>query len=114
MLAPRARLLLGQRRFEGVDQHGTRAPRLDHLVDVPPLGSGVWIREPLAIVLDQLRALRLRVVGFARSLGLPAVAPNDELERELRVDELADSARRILGDRTVPFVFGYRVRLGVV
>ena len=55
-----------------------------------------------------------RVVGFARSLGLPAVAPDDELERELRVSELAETARRILGDRTVPFVFGYRVRLGVV
>jgi SAM-dependent methyltransferase len=54
-----------------------------------------------------------RVVGFAYSLGLPAAAPDDELERELRVAELEAVARRVLGDRTVPFVFGYRVRLGV-
>ena len=55
-----------------------------------------------------------RVVGFAHSLGLPAITSDRELERELRVDELETTARRVLGDRTVPFVFGYRVRLGVV
>jgi hypothetical protein len=36
-----------------------------------------------------------------------------ELERELRVSELEEVARRVLGDRTVPFLFGYRVRIGV-
>jgi SAM-dependent methyltransferase len=55
-----------------------------------------------------------RIVGFAHSLGLPAIAADEELERELRVDELGAVARRVLGDRTVPFFFGYRVRLGVV
>jgi hypothetical protein len=54
-----------------------------------------------------------RVVGFAHSLGLPAIASDGELERELRVAELDAVARRVLGDRTVPFLFGYRVRLGV-
>jgi SAM-dependent methyltransferase len=55
-----------------------------------------------------------RVVGFARSLGMPAADPTDEeLEDELRIDDLEDVARRVLGDRTVPFLFGYRVRLGV-
>ena len=54
-----------------------------------------------------------RVIGFAYSLGLPAVVDDPELERELRVGELEEVARRVLGDRTVPFVFGYRVRVGV-
>jgi hypothetical protein len=54
------------------------------------------------------------VVGFARSIGLPVADKTDvELERDLEVDELEQVARRVLGDRTAPFVFGYRVRVGV-
>jgi SAM-dependent methyltransferase len=56
-----------------------------------------------------------RVGGLARSLGLPIAEPDDpELARELRIDELEEAARRILGSGVVPFVFGYRVRLGVL
>jgi hypothetical protein len=55
-----------------------------------------------------------RVLGFARSLGLPVADLTDEdLERELRIDELEEVVRRVLGNRTVPFLFGYRVRIGV-
>jgi SAM-dependent methyltransferase len=55
-----------------------------------------------------------RVVGFAYSLGQPAVDLDDEEgERILRVSELEEAARRVLGDRTVPFLFGYRVRVGI-
>jgi SAM-dependent methyltransferase len=54
-----------------------------------------------------------RIVGFAHSLGLPAAGDDEELERELRLAELDAVARRVLGDRTVPFLFSYRVRVGV-
>jgi SAM-dependent methyltransferase len=55
-----------------------------------------------------------RVGGLARSLGSPVVDPDDPaLELELRVEELEAAARGVLGERVVPFVFGYRVRLGV-
>jgi hypothetical protein len=54
-----------------------------------------------------------RVAGLARSLGLPAVTESMELERRLRIEELESVANDVLGDRTVPFVFGYWVRLGV-
>jgi SAM-dependent methyltransferase len=55
-----------------------------------------------------------RVGGLARSLGLPMADPDHpELEQELRIEELEDAARRVLGDATVPFVLGYRIRLGV-
>jgi SAM-dependent methyltransferase len=55
-----------------------------------------------------------RIVGFAYSLGCPSVGLEDEeIERELRASELEEVARRVLGDRTVPFLFGYRVRVGV-
>ena len=55
-----------------------------------------------------------RVVGFTRSLGLPVVDMTyEDADDELGVNELAAAAQRILGDRTVSFVFGYRVRVGV-
>jgi hypothetical protein len=56
-----------------------------------------------------------RLGGFARSLGVPVADPDlPELEQELRLDELEAGAHKALGDRTVPFLFGYRVRIGLV
>jgi hypothetical protein len=55
-----------------------------------------------------------RVGGLARSLGLPVAEMSDrELVRELQLEDLDWTARRVLGGRTVPFLFGYRVRIGV-
>jgi SAM-dependent methyltransferase len=64
-----------------------------------------------------------QIVGFAYSIGLPAAdveggvekleIPDDELERHLRIAELEEVAHRVLADRTVPFLWGYRVRVGV-
>ena len=64
VLARRARLALRDRGPQRVDQHGPRAPRLDHLVDVAALGRGVRVREALLVVGDQLGAPRLRIVGL--------------------------------------------------
>ncbi|MEX2210195.1 MAG: class I SAM-dependent methyltransferase [Gaiellaceae bacterium] len=49
-----------------------------------------------------------RVLGLIRSYG--AV---EEHKEQISLDELEALARRVLGDRTVPFWFGYRVRLGI-
>src|SRR6266536_2861136 len=51
-LAARAALLLRQRGLQRVDQHGPRAPRLDHLVQVATLRGGVRIGEALAVIVD--------------------------------------------------------------
>src|SRR6266508_2946167 len=57
---------------------------------------------------------RRRAAREARGIGLPVADLSDEeLERELRIDELEAAARRLLGDRAVPILFGYRVRIGV-
>lgn len=50
-----------------------------------------------------------RVLGLVGSYGAVEVH-----KAELGLDELEATARRILGDRTVPFWFGYRVRVGIV
>jgi SAM-dependent methyltransferase len=52
-----------------------------------------------------------RIVGLMGSIGM--IGDPEEAERELRLDEVEAVARRVLGDRTVPFRFGYHVRVGV-
>jgi ubiquinone/menaquinone biosynthesis C-methylase UbiE len=54
-----------------------------------------------------------KLIGFARSLGLPVADGEEEIERELDYGELEETARRVLGDRAVPLHWGYRVRIGV-
>jgi hypothetical protein len=75
-------------------------------------GCFAWCREVVLHSVEDGDAERIG--GFARSLGLPvATGDDEELERALGIGELEAVARRVLGDRTVPFVFGYRVRLGL-
>jgi len=95
----------------GIQRGADRWAKHQHLERLRASGRFRHCRELVLHSVEQGNAER--IVGFAHSLGLPAVASDDELERELRVGELEAVARRVLGDRTVPFVFGYRVRLGV-
>jgi SAM-dependent methyltransferase len=96
----------------GIQRGADRWAKHEHLERMRASGHFRQCREVVLHSLEDGNAER--VVGFAYSLGLPAAAPDDELEHELRVAELDETARRVLGDRTVPFAFGYRVRLGVV
>jgi len=100
------------RRARGIERGADRWPKAQHLDRMRASGCFRFCREVVVHSVEQGDADR--VVGFARSLGLPAADLADEtLEHELRIDELGSVARRVLGDRTVPFLFGYRVRLGV-
>lgn len=49
-----------------------------------------------------------RWIGLVRSYGSV-----DVVKEDLDLDHLEETARRVLGDGTVPFWFGYRVRIGV-
>jgi SAM-dependent methyltransferase len=78
----------------------------EHVAAMQASGQFRYVREIVAHSVDPGDADRL--MGYVRSLG--AV----EVHRDrLPLDELEATARRILGDRTVPFWFGYRVRIGV-
>jgi SAM-dependent methyltransferase len=106
----RRRLLRAQR---GIQRGADRWPKHGHLDRMRESGCFAWCRELVLHSVEPGDAERIG--GFARSLGLPvAVGDDAELERALGIDELEAVAQRVLGDRTVPFVFGYRVRLGVV
>jgi SAM-dependent methyltransferase len=89
-----------------------RWPKRDHLERMRESGHFGFCRELVLHSVEEGDAGR--IAGFAYSLGCPSVDMDDEeVERELRVAELEETARRVLGDRTVAFLFGYRVRIGV-
>jgi SAM-dependent methyltransferase len=95
----------------GIQRGADRWAKTGHLERMRESGHFRFCRELLLHSIEDGGADR--IVGFAYSLGLPAAIDDPELERELRVAELEEVARRVLGDRTVPFHFGYRVRVGV-
>jgi SAM-dependent methyltransferase len=100
------------REARAITRGGDRWPKHGHLERLNASGHFGYCRELVLHSVEEGNAER--VGGFARSLGLPvADRSNEELEEELRIDELEAVARRVLGDRTVPFLFGYRVRIGV-
>lgn len=101
------------RRRRGIERGGDVWPKDGHLERMRTSGRFRYCREVVLHSLEEGNADR--IVGFARSIGPPAAdLPEEELERELLIDELEAVARRVLGNRTVPFFFGYRVRLGFV
>jgi len=96
----------------GIQQGADRWPKHEHLERMRASGRFRFCREVVLHSVEEGNAERIG--GLARSLGLPVAGEDDGLARELRIDELETVARRVLGDRTVPFLYGYRVRLGVV
>jgi hypothetical protein len=101
------------RNARNIQKGADRWPKEEHLGRMHASGRFRYCREVLLHSIEEGDAER--VVGFAKSFGLPFVGVSDEqLERALRIDELEAVARRVLGDRSVPFHFGYRVRIGVV
>jgi SAM-dependent methyltransferase len=100
------------RRRRGIQRGGDRWPKSGHLDRMRESGRFAECREFVLHSIEEGDAER--VGGFARSLGLPAPSGDDpELERDLDIAELEAVADRVLGDRTVPFLFGYRVRVGI-
>jgi SAM-dependent methyltransferase len=101
------------RRRRRIQRGGDRWSKSGHLDRMRESGCFAVCREVVFNSIEEGNAER--IVGFARSLGLPVAAGDDpELERDLDIAQLEAVARRVLGARTVPFLFGYRVRLGVM
>lgn len=100
------------RETHGILRGGDIWAKQGHLDRMRESGRFRFCREFLLHSIEEGDAER--VTGFAYSIGMPAVDIDDEeVERRLQVAQLGETARRVLGDRTVPFLFGYRVRVGV-
>ena len=80
--------------------------KAEHLQRMRDSGRFRFTRELVMHSVEEGDADRL--IGGARSMGAIEVHKD-----ELGLDELERVARRVLGDRVVPFWFGYRVRIGV-
>ena len=100
------------RQAHGIQRGADRWAKEKHLERMRESGHFRFCRELVLHSIEEGNAER--IAGFARSLGLPVADMNDDaLEGALRVDALEDVAHRVLGGRTVPMLFGYRVRVGV-
>ena len=95
-----------------VDAGWTRMPKSSHLGAIRESGLFAYTRE--FVVHDEVDAGAAEIVGFARSLGLvPELLALGVSEDELGLAALEETVRRVIGDRRVPTVRGYRARLGV-
>jgi SAM-dependent methyltransferase len=97
------------RRVRGIQRGADRWSKEEHLGRMRASGRFRFCREFVLHSVEDGTAEN--VSGFARSIGLPVA--DDALEEELRIDELEKVAESVLGERTVPIHFGYRVRVGV-
>lgn len=95
-----------------VEAGWTRTPKASHLDAIRESGHFAYARE--AVFHDLAEVGAREILGFARSLGLvPELVALGVTEDELGLTALADVTERVLGERRVPWVLGYRVRVGV-
>ena len=86
--------------------HRHAALKREHLAAMRASGAFRYVRETVLHSVEPGDAERL--IGLVRSLGAVEVHRD-----QLSFDELERVAQHVLGDRTEPFWFGYRVRLGI-
>jgi len=101
------------RRARSAHSGADRWPKDTHLERIDASGMFRYARE---IVLQSVEpdGGAERLVGLAHSIGLPVPNGDEELERELGYQSFAADVHAALGDRVLPFRFGYRARIGVV
>jgi SAM-dependent methyltransferase len=104
-----------RRRFRDkheVEAGWTRVPKVTHLDAIRESGHFPYARE--AVFHDAAEVDANRIMGLARSLGLvPELLALGVSEEDLGFPALEETTRRVLGGRSVCWVLGYRVRLGV-
>lgn len=95
-----------------VEAGWTRMPKVGHLDRIRESGHFRYARE--LVLHDALESGADELLGFAHSLGLvPELRALGATDEELGLAALEETVHRVVGDRRVPIVFGYRVRLGV-
>ena len=96
-----------------VEAGWTRRPKAEHLEAIRESGHFAFARE--FVLHDEADGGAEDVVGLARSLGLvPELRAFGVTDEELGLTQLEDVTRRVLGSQQVPWLIGYRVRLGVL
>jgi SAM-dependent methyltransferase len=95
-----------------VEAGWTRMPKPSHLDAIRESGRFSYARE--VVLHDAAVVDAAGLLGLARSLGLvQELIALGVTEEELGLTRLAEVTRRVLGERRVEWILGYRVRLGV-
>jgi SAM-dependent methyltransferase len=95
-----------------VEAGWTRVPKPEHLGAIRDSRHFSYARE--AVFHDEAEVDADRILGLARSLGLvPELLALGVTEEELGLTRLAETIERVVGAGRVPWILGYRVRLGV-
>lgn len=90
----------------------TRSPKHEHLDRIRESGRFRFARE--FVLHDDALVGADEIVGLARSLGLvPELVALGVSEAELGLTRLVEATERVVGDAQMPWILGYRVRLGV-
>ena len=104
-----------RRRFRDLHQveaGWTRTPKSTHLDAIRESGHFRFTRE--AVFHDAADVDAEKILGLARSLGLvPELRALGATDENLGLTRLDEVTLRVVGERRVPWVLGYRVRLGV-
>ena len=95
-----------------VEAGWTRTPKHTHLDAIQESGLFTYARE--AVFEDTAEVDADRILGLARSLGLlPELLALGASEEDLGLTRLEKVVRSVVGGERIPWVLGYRVRLGV-
>lgn len=90
----------------------TRMPKPTHLDAIRESGHFRYARE--AVFHDSAEVTADEIIGLARSLGLVSeLIARGVTGEQLGLTQLSEVAERIVGDGRLPWILGYRVRLGV-
>ncbi|HEU4754977.1 MAG TPA: methyltransferase domain-containing protein [Armatimonadota bacterium] len=96
----------------GISEDVRRWPKARHLGRIQATGLFRYAREVAFHQVEEGGAERL--AGLVTSQGSTAALLRSGVsEAEIGLDRLREAARRVLGERTVPFYFTYRLRFGV-
>lgn len=99
------------RRRLGLEAGAATWPKTSHVAQIRDSGHFRDAREVVCHGWDEVDAQR--VVGLAESIGGPRAIFGDRAPEVGQTFELLrETARRVLGDRRVPMLLGYRIRTG--
>jgi SAM-dependent methyltransferase len=97
---------------KGVDDTVKRWAKSEHLARIRDSGRFRYVREIAMHQIDSGNAKRF--MGIKLSQGrVRDLMKSGVTQHEMGIDRLGEVAGRLLGDRTVPWYYTYRLRLGV-
>ncbi len=97
---------------KGVYDTVKRWAKSEHLTRIRESGRFRYVKEIAMHQVDSGNAERFMGIKLSQG-GVSDLMKRGLAEHELGIDELSEVAHRVLGDRTVPWYYTYRIRIGV-